>query len=236
MRIKIISALLILFLAATHLHAMDAKIIRLSGKVKYRQGVEETWHTAYAGIVLKEIDTILTGEGGEVILEIQDGLTFRLGANAILDIADLRKITEQELFLYLTRQKIERIEKGAEKTPLKVSNVSAIHGTSKDTLDRKPSVAADNLWEQEKNGARALLNQQYYPNSVMKLLRILNRYPNVQDCGELHSYLGQSFEALDQPGQATDAYQTVIQQGEKEDCKNSKWIEIARQGLERLKQ
>jgi len=70
----------------------------------------------------------------------------------------------------------------------------------------------------------------------MKLLRILNRYPDEQDCGELHSYLGQSFEALDQPGQAIDAYQTVIHQGEKEDCKNVKWIEIARQGLERLNQ
>jgi len=224
------------FLITANLHAMEAKIIRLSGEVKYRQGVEETWHTAYAGMVLKEIDTILTGEGGEAVLEIRNGLTFRLGANAILDIADLRKITEQELFLYLTRQKIERIEKGAEKSPLKVSNVSAIHGSAKDTLERKPAEPAASLWEQEKNGAKALLNQQYFPNSVMKLHRILNRYPNVQDCGELHSYLGQSFEALEQPGQAIDAYQTVIQQGEKEDCKNSKWIEIARQGLERLNQ
>lgn len=236
MRLKNLIPLLIFFLANVNLYALEAKIVRISGEVKYRQGVEETWNRGQVGIILKEIDTILTGEGGEVILEIRDGLTFRLGANAILDIADLRRITEQELFLYLTRQKIERIERDGKKSKLQVSNVSAIHGTSQDTLNTKPDLPAVNLWEQESNGAKALFNQQYFPNTIIKLHKILSRYPDVNDCGELHCYLGQSFEALDQPGQALDAYQTVIEKSEENSCANLKWQEIAREGIERLKQ
>jgi hypothetical protein len=236
MRLKISISFLILILTTVNLGAMEAKIVQTAGIVKYRQGMEETWHTAYAGIILKEIDTIQTGEGGEVILEIHDGLTFRLGANAILDIAELRKISEQDLFLYLTRQKIERIEQNGDKPRLQISNVSAIHGTSQDTLTKKAPPPALNLWEQEKNGAKALFDQQYFPNTVLKLHKILSRYPDVDDCGELHCYLGQSFEALDQPGQALDAYQTVIEESEESNCDHPEWEKIAREGMERLKQ
>ena len=236
MRIRILATLL--FLLSINLHAMEARIIKMSGEVKYRQGVEEAWHSVYPGVILKEIDTILTGEGGEVLLQIHDELIFRLGANAILDIADLRKITEQELFLYLTRQKIQRIERGAEKPELHISNVSAIHGASQDTAatTKQTGAATGNLWEREKNGAKALFDQRYFPNVIIKLDKILNRYSNVTDCGELYCYLGQSFEALKQPGQAADAYQTVIQQSEEKSCENKEWNEIARQGLERLDQ
>jgi hypothetical protein len=41
--------------------APAVKIISLSGEVKVRRGVEETWHHAAAGMRLEEIDTILTG-------------------------------------------------------------------------------------------------------------------------------------------------------------------------------
>jgi hypothetical protein len=42
MRLKILIPLLIFFLAKVNLYALEAKIVRISGEVKYRQGVEET--------------------------------------------------------------------------------------------------------------------------------------------------------------------------------------------------
>ena len=56
----------------------SVRIKSSSGDVKIRRGVEETWHPASAGTELEEIDSILTGEAGQVVLELTGGGTFRL--------------------------------------------------------------------------------------------------------------------------------------------------------------
>jgi hypothetical protein len=220
--------------------APEAKIISLSGEVKIRRGVEEEWHHAAVGMLLENLDTILTLEGAEVVLELGDGTTFRLGSNAILDIADLRKMTEREMFLYLMSEKIGRIPPRQEKTRLRIADVSVVHGEPK--TESSGSAAGgpdDNRWVQETNGAKALYAQQYYPNTIVRLHKILAKYPNLDDCGEIHFFLGKSFEALSKPGQAIDAYQAVIARSEEAGCENpeaKRRADEARKVIERLKQ
>jgi len=211
------------------------KIIGISGEVKIRRGVEESWQRAVAGMALEEIDTILTGEASTVTLEIQEGETFRLGSYAILDIADLRKITEREMFLYLMSQKVNQIPDRPEKAKLRVGNVSAIHGESKagaarDKAERDESPS----WKQETNGAQALYEQRYYPNAVVKLHKVLAKYPNREDCGEIHFHLGKAFEALNKPGQAIDAYKIVLERLCENDASKQRADET-RQAIARLK-
>lgn len=210
------------------------KIVSLSGEVKVRRGVEEGWHLAAPGMRLEEIDTILTGEASAVVLETSDGTTFRLGSYAILDIADLRKITEREMFLYLMANKVNQIPTRQEKTRLRIGNVSVIHGTSKAESPRRTVEDESQIWVQESNGAKALYDQHYYPNAVVKLHKILAKYPNLEDCGEIHFYLGKAFEALSKPGQARDAYKTVLDRLCDDDVSKQRAGE-ARQAIERLK-
>ena len=96
------------------------------------------------------------------------------------------------------------------------------HGESKDIeqpVDDEISVS--DLWIQEKNGAQALYDQNYYPNTIIKLHKILSKYTNYMDCGEIHFYLGKSFEALHKNGQAIDAYKIVIDQYKIQQCNNT---------------
>lgn len=230
---------LIILMVGVEFAFAGAKIIRLSGDVKVRRGVEETWQPASIGMLLEDIDTILAGSDGEVILETFDGTTFKLSKNAVLDISDLRKITEKELFLYLMSKKVQRIDPREGKTKLRIGNVSVVHGESK----TKPESAISNgletgFWFQEKNGAKALYEQKFYPNSIIKYHKILDKYDTIEDCGEIHFYLGKSFEALSQSGQAVDAYQEAIHrfQQQKSDNPNAeKWLTEAQQAIERLK-
>ncbi|MDZ7289007.1 MAG: hypothetical protein ONB44_01365 [candidate division KSB1 bacterium] len=207
--------------------APAVKIINLTGEVKIRRGMEENWHRAVAGMRLEEIDTILTGEASAVVLETAEGSTFRLGSYSILDIADLRKITERELFLYLMSQKVNRIEPRLEKTRLRIGNVSVIHGESKAGSSHRAAespygrLPERQNWVQETNGAKALFEQDYYPNTIVKLHKILAKYPDVEDCGEIHFYLGKAFEALGKPGQAIDAYKVVLERVAMEGCENA---------------
>jgi len=215
--------------------APTVKIISVSGEVKIRRGVEENWQRAAAGMSLEEIDTILTGEAATVTLETQEGETFRLGSYAILDIADLRKITEREMFLYLMSQKVHQIPERPEKAKLRVGNVSAIHGESKDDAARNKSAREESQnWKQEANGAQALYEQGYYPNAVVKLHKVLAKYPNREDCGEIHFYLGKAFAVLNKPGQAIDSYKVVLERLCENDVSKQRADE-ARQAIARLK-
>lgn len=198
--------------------APAAKIIGLKGEVKVRRGLEENWQPARIGMLLETIDTILTFEHGEVMLEMPTGATFRLSGNTWLELSDLRTISERELFLALVSQKIRKISAPAEKTRLRIGNISAVHGEQKTAAPAPNAAEVTVRWRREVNGAHALLAQRYFPNAILRLHQIMARYPDVVDCGEMQFSLGQAFEALQRTGQAHDAYQAAVAQGQDAAC------------------
>jgi tetratricopeptide (TPR) repeat protein len=237
-RISILIIVLLPFLAAHSAYA-GAKITKISGDVKVRRGVEEAWQNATIGVLLEDIDSILTGANSEVALVTDDGVNFKLGESSTLDISDLRKITRQEMFLYLMSKKVQKIEPGTGTTKLRIGNVSVVHGESKAKSDSTPVEHSNpNFWITEKNGAIALHDQQYYPNSIIKIHKILDKYNSIQDGGELYFYLGKSFEKIENTGQAIDAYQVAarLHEEQKSATQNSKpWLYEAQQAIEKLK-
>lgn len=230
----LLTALILIGPAASSFAKAGVKIISISGEVKIRRGVEETWQRAGVGMSLEAIDTILTGEASAVTLETPEGGAFRLGSFAILDIADLRKISEREMFIYLMSQKVNQIPDRSEKAKLRVGNVSIIHGARAETPASESGRDESQSWRQETNGAQALYEQGYFPNAVVKLHKVLAKYPSREDCGEVHYDLGKAFEALQKNGQAVDAYKIVLERA----CDNGasqQRAEAAREALARLK-
>jgi hypothetical protein len=212
----------------------SVKIIEVKGEVHIRQGVEETWQSATPGILLDDIDSILSGKNGRAVLETADGRRFELSPNSQIDIADLRQLGNEELFLQLMKEKLKKIGSRQGKTPLRVGTVSAVHGSSQDSVQNVPAVKLVIDPEPVLNGIRDLFSQDYYPNTILKIHRFMNLYPVINDCGELYYYLGHSFEELQQPGQAMEAFRTSIQTGQQVDCTNSKWLLLAQEHLKSL--
>ena len=186
-----------------------ARILSLKGDVKVRRGMEETWQPAAVNMLLEDMDSILNGETGSVVLSIDDGRTFYMGGNSILDIADLRRITEQQLFLYLTARKIRSLDPPAGEKPIRIQNVSTVRADDRSQTE-SASTAANDLCAQETNAALAMAEQAFYPNAVMKMHKILEAHGSIADKGSLYFYLGRSFEALDDRGRALEAYQSVL--------------------------
>ena len=235
----IIVILIIVGIAATGLKA-DVKIVDAKGDVRVRFGIEEFWHKAQIGLILKNIDSILSGEDGQVTLEPEEGAVFKLGSNAVLDIADIRQIQQRELFMYLMSQKIDQLETKDEDTPVKVGNVSIVHGDSKQIQN---SIATDSVQEDwyllEINGALALYDHRYFPNAIIKLMKIQNKYDSARDLGKIDYYIGKSFEALNDPGQAQDAYKNALDEYKRTKEPSSKeqdWVADARDALNRFNQ
>jgi len=218
---------------------ISVKIVATSGEAKIRFGMEEEWQKAAIGLDLKEIDTILTGENGEIVLQFKGGKKFILGSNSILDIGDLREIEEKELFLFLMSKKVENIQPNKEKTKLRIGDVSVVHGESKaktdTTLSKKNEMSQA---DKEINGALALYVQEYYTNTLYKLHNLINKYKSKVNMGKVHFYIAKAFEALDNKGQTMDAYQNVIDYFENMDSlnhDNQKYLIESKNAIEILK-
>ncbi|MEJ2628282.1 MAG: hypothetical protein P8078_06980 [bacterium] len=213
MKIKIFFLLCLIFTYRFSYGTVEVKIDKIQGQVQVRRGVEEEWTPAGINMVLKDIDTILTGETGIVVLSIEKGMVFTLGSNSILDIGDLREITKDELFLYLTSQKVKNLQKINEPTNIHIENVSVVRAEQK-SLEKEAVIPDKNSEIKifEINGAKALFQQEYYTNSIMKFYQILESYSEFNKRGEIYYYLGHSFESIHEYGRARDAYETARQE------------------------
>lgn len=230
----------LIFLPHTAFTQNRVEILNMEGDVKIRRGLDEQWQQAQQGMLLEEIDTILTGDDGSAVLRLKNGSMFKLSQNSTVDINDLREITEKELFLFLMSDKIKKIEMDSQKTPLRIGNVSVVHGEDKAMPESKTEGSRNTqMFVQEKNGAKAMFEQNYYSNTIVKLHKILSKYAPVDDGGEIYFYLGKSFEAIHKNGQACDAYQTVIDILKDQNMNGSdshKWIIKAQEAINRLRQ
>ena len=218
----------------------EVEITNMKGDVRIRVGLDEEWQNARIGMILKNLDTIYCGENSVVILLNQDGLKFTLEANSILDISDLRKIQNRELFLFLMTQKVDQIETEDTNTKIRVGNVSVVHGESKNDDNTHNLSNSDIDWyKYEVNGADALIEHTYYPNAIIKLHQIKNRYSEEKDKGFTSYRIGTSFEAMQNKGQAMDNYQSALALYNKYNPDGSSgpgWIKETRAAIERMRE
>ncbi|MBN1781802.1 hypothetical protein JW948_11795 [bacterium] len=194
-----------------------AHIHQIKGDVRVRRGMEEVWSPAGAGMELKAMDTVFSGEASEVVLVLDDQTRFVLGSNAVLDISDLRRITERQLFLYLMSQKVGRLPDSDDSQKIHIANVSVVRGSRVGTDSGQEATDRSRDWKQEVNGAKALFQADFHTNAIMKFYRILERYPGIEDRGEIHFYIGRSFERLEETGRAYDAYQDALERIDEND-------------------
>ncbi len=218
--------------------SMSVKIAQVHGEVKVRRGVEEKWERAGVGMLLEEIDTIMALEGAEVVLDFGERATFRLGGNAILDIADLRVITERELFLLLMSEKIGKLKPREGKIPLRIGEVSAVRGGPFQKADSHATKSETPRWRMEANAAQALHEQNFLTNAALKFHRVKAAFPQRGDCGVVSYELAQTFEALKQSGKARDEYQSALEEMKAQNCEGNiaqARITQTQEALQRLK-
>ena len=206
--LKSLQFFIVIVLFAAGAGQADTIIRQVRGEVKIRRGLEENWVDAHAGDRLHELDAVLSQEG-MVILKMQDGSTFKLGSHSILDISDLRRISRQEMFLFIMSEKVKKMPP-RKSSVLRSENFSSVHGEKQSLHKKTIKKSATPEWKMQLNAARAMYDQRLYPNAVVKLHKILDRFSKRADCGDVSLYLAKSFEALDEPGQALDNYHQAL--------------------------
>jgi hypothetical protein len=206
---KMLSVLLIVGMTVAA-RSEDVVLRKANGEVFVRHGVAETWTKVTVGDVLKPDDTMKTGKKGSALLLVDGSKRMTLPSEVIVDVSDIRNLSQEELMLKLTMEKVRSSSYEWKNDEMHVPDAAVVHGA-----DRTPSVPlSENTLEVgrfEWNGTKVLFDNGYYSTSALKAMDVLRRYPSLGDKFENLLLVAQALEKANLRGEALSEYVTISQ-------------------------
>jgi hypothetical protein len=191
--------------------AEDITVRNSSGDVSVRHGLTESWVPARAGDILRPHDSMKTGVAGSAVLAVAATTgtrTIVLPADVIVDMSDIRTLTQEELMLKLTMEKVRGSSYQWNDSDPAIPNAGVIHGSQKG--------AARELTENELrtgrmrlNGARVLFEYGFYSSCVLRSLEIFRLYPALTGSFEDRLMVASALERARLRGEALAEYGAI---------------------------
>ena len=163
--------------------------------------------------MLKPDDTMRTGKKGSAVLVVNKAKRITLPAEVIVDISDIRDLSQEELILKLTMEKVRASSYQWKNDEMNIPNAAIVHGYP----PAPPGTLTENELEIgtcEWNGAKVLFNNGYFSTSALKAMDVLRRYPRLGDRFENRLLVADALERANLHGEAISEY-VVLSQSEK---------------------
>jgi len=158
-------------------------IEKLQGDVTVRHGVTEGWTQVAVGDVLRPDDSMKTGKKGTALLLVQKGTgdtmksrKLTLPSEVILDISDVRELSQEELMLKLTMEKVRASSYEWKRDEMRIPNASVVHGQDQ---SRSALPGENDLQTGEflLNGTHVLFDNGFYSTCALKVMELFRLYP-----------------------------------------------------------
>lgn len=193
--------------------AGEIVVQRLQGDVSVRQGVTEVWNRIAAGDVLRPDDTMKTGAKGSAVLLVgrESGETKRitLPPEVIVDMSDIRDLTQEELMLKLTMEKVRSSSYQWKNDELHIPNATVVHGASAASevppAQNDPAVGVFQL-----NGTRVLFENGFYSTCALKSMEVFRLYPGLGQIFENRLLVAEALEKARLRGEALNEYGLLL--------------------------
>jgi hypothetical protein len=210
---KAVGMVALLMLLVSVAVAGGIQVQRMQGDVSVRQGVTEVWTRVAVGDVLRPDDTMKTGLKGSAVLMVSMGNgTFKrisLPPEVIVDMSDIRELSQDELMLKLTMEKVRSSPYEWKNEDLQVPNAAVIHGTDKSTgsaaLENDPAVGLMQL-----NGTRVLYENGYYSTCALKAMEVFRFHPSLAGRFENRLLVAEALERTRLRGEAINEYGAML--------------------------
>jgi hypothetical protein len=209
MKRQIVAVLLILWYFPAR--SDDVFVRNINGAVTIRHGVTQSWVRLNVGDVLRQDDTIRTGKDATAVIvappkgHAGTAKTIVLPSDVIVDISDIRDLTQEELMLKLTMEKVRASSYRWKSDGLKIPESTVIHGSEKsDPLPISENELREGVWQL--NGTRVLFNNGYYSTCALKALEVLRRYPSLALRFESRLLVAEALEKAELRGEALAEY------------------------------
>jgi hypothetical protein len=212
---KLVAIALLLAGGAISGQAQDIVVQRLQGDVVVRHGVTETWTHVAVGDVLRPDDTMKTGKKGSAVLSTPVTTTggikrIALPPEVIVDLSDVRELTQEELMLKLTMEKVRASSYQWKNDELHIPNASVVHGENRSAS----APLTDNDLQSgilQWNGARVLFDNGFYSTCALKAMELFRLYPVVGAKVENHMMAAEALEKANLRGEALSEYTGMLQ-------------------------
>ncbi len=209
-RISMVIAALML---QTAVRAEGITVQKSEGDVRVRQGVTEVWNKVVPGDILRPHDTMRTGPNGSAVLLVHldaAGATKRIAlpSQVIVDMSDIRSLTQEELMLKITMEKVRASSSEWRSNELHISNAAVVHGEDRAAGGQ----AAENdrqVGQLLLNGARVLFDNGFYATTVLRTMEVFRMYPVLGGMFDHRFLLAHSMERANLRGEALAEYSSM---------------------------
>ena len=168
--------LLAILLCGAGLSQADIKLAGMKGKVQVRHGVSEDWTTPAPGDILKPEDSIRMGKKSKAVLSIDGRDRLTLPEMVIVDVSDLRKLSQEELLLMLAMQDVRSVPGKDRKDELNIPRTTTVHGANQGNVPS--AIAADpDAGTLLLNGTKVLYDNGYYATCILKAKDVYRQLP-----------------------------------------------------------
>jgi hypothetical protein len=215
---KTMKLLLLTLLLTTPVLSEEIVVEKIHGDVSVRHGVTEAWMKVRPGDILRPHDTMKTGEkASAMIVSRREGgngpaKKIVLPEEVMLDISDIRDLTQEELMLKLTMEKVRASSSQWKDKEMKVTNAPVTHGPDK--APSAPLEADDaHVGVFQWNGAKVLYDNGFYSTCALKAMDIMRRYPGLGERFENRLVVAEALEKANLRGEALQEYVSLSSSG-----------------------
>ena len=185
---------------------------KIQGDVQVRHGVTETWSAVAAGDILRPDDSMKTGPKGTAIVVAIHGSAQKkiaLPPEVVVDMADIRDLTSEELMLKLTMERVRQSGYRSDENPA-VPNAAVVHGADQSAsgvhVSSNNTAVAVPMW----NGARVLFENGFYSTCALKGMELVRLFPATGNNAEYRLLIAQSLDHAGLRGEALTEYNTIL--------------------------
>ena len=196
------------FLAAAAV-AGDIKVVSVRGDVQVRRGVHEQWQTAAPGDVLKPEDSIKLEKLSSAVILLGEKERFVLPPEAIVDLSDLRRLTQEDLLLMLAMERVRSVPGGHPGDDLAFPRTSTVHGANRGSLPPAPA-PGHSPGAFELNGTNFLYEHGFYATCVLKSKEVFRLNPALLKVIDARMRVASALERMSLTGEAAEEYSGLL--------------------------
>lgn len=187
----------------------NVKIISIKGNVTIRHGVQQDWVSVAVGDVLRPDDSIKLEKISSAVLLIDEKTKVTLPEATIIDISDLRTLTQEELLLLLAMEHVRSIPPSHNNNDLELPRTTSVHGAKigeKETISQnKPNDCLLRL-----NGTKVLYDNGFYATSVLKTKKVFRLCPELNKMINFRLLVANALEKMNLKGEAISEYLNLL--------------------------
>lgn len=181
------------------------------GEVGVRHGVTEAWAPVGPGDPLRPHDSMKTGGTGAAVLSVTmagSAKTITLPPDVIVDMSDIRNLSQQELMLKLTMEKVRGSSYQWNKSDPAFPNAGVIHGSEKSSM-RDLTENELRTGRMQLNGARVLFDYGFFSTCVLRSMEVFRLYPALSSSFDDRLMVARALEQAQLGGEALSEYGAI---------------------------